>query len=273
MGHRRQGRSPKYCHSRVKFDSRNSNPLLEGVGETQVAPISALRPGGLSYSHSPLPDNVIPFGLQAVYTTKHTIFNRLTLSTQKQESSSGRREPRHSRRKKPRPFTEPNFRGLEVKRDNQPNGNEQDEEQDNEQDNEERRSEKWSEGEEALLRERRSQEIGEPWDETKQYFPLRTTNALQKKWKLMTLSDKMQIDPELEARLLVAMAKHAPAFYRQLAMEMNMMEDEVEGIEEKVIDFIFTKWLMGVLSLIGMSYRFRYYLCRGNYPPSPTHQL
>ena len=53
----------------------------------------------------------------------------------------------------------------------------------------------------------------------------------------MTLSDKMQIDPELEAQLLVAIAKHAPVFYRQLAMEINMTENEVEGIEEKVILF------------------------------------
>ncbi|RPB27555.1 hypothetical protein L211DRAFT_554117 [Terfezia boudieri ATCC MYA-4762] len=121
-----------------------------------------------------------------------------------------------------------------MKRDRQPKEKEQDNEQDNEQGNEERRGEKWTEEEEALLRERRSQEIGESWDETKQYFPFRTTNALQKKWKLMTLSDKMQIDPELEVQLLEAIAKHAPVFYRQLAMEINMTEDEVEGIEEKI---------------------------------------
>jgi len=136
-----------------------------------------------------------------------------------------------------RSLTESDFRGFEGKRDRPSKGNEQD----SEQDNEERRGEKWTEEEEALLRERRSQEIAESWDETKKYFPFRTTNALQKKWKLMALSDKMQIDPELEIQLLVAMAKHAPVFYRQLAMEMNMTEDEVEGIEEKVTDLAFTK--------------------------------
>jgi len=269
MGHLRQGRSPKCCHSWAPFDSHNLTSLPEGVEKTQVAPISALRPGGISYSHHPLSGSVTPFDLQAVYTTEHTTFNRLTLSTKKQESTSGRREPRRPRRMKPKSFTESDFRDPEVKKDKQSKGNEQ---QDNEQGNEERRGEKWTEEEEALLRERRSQKIGESWDETKQYFPFRTTNALQKKWKLMTLSDKMQIDPELEVQLLVAIAKHAPVFYRQLAMEINMTEDEVEGIEEKVTGFVFIKWLTGIPSLIEMPYRFRYCSCRENCPLSPTHQ-
>ncbi|KAF8428332.1 hypothetical protein EV426DRAFT_714525 [Tirmania nivea] len=238
MDHRRQGRSLKNCHSRATFNSHNSSSLPEGVEKTQVAPISELRPGGINYSHPPLPDSVTPFDLQAVYTTEYSTLNRLTLSTKKQESTSGRHEPRHPRMRKYRSFTKPNFQDLKVRRYRQPKENEQDKEQlkkqGNEQDNEERRGEKWTEEEEALLRERRSQEIGESWDETKQYFPFRTTNALQKKWKIMILSDKMQIDPELEVRLLVAMAKHAPVFYRQLAMEMNMAEDEVERIEEKI---------------------------------------
>lgn len=100
-------------------------------------------------------------------------------------------------------------------------------------DRENKRGEKWTEEEEALLRERRN---GEPesWEETGRYFVGRTINALQKKWKLMALSDKMKMDPVLESNLMNAVAKHAPDFYRRLAAEMEMSEEQVEIIEDKV---------------------------------------
>lgn len=91
-----------------------------------------------------------------------------------------------------------------------------------------------------MLRYRRNNGEPESWEETGKYFVGRTTNALQKKWKLMTLSDKMKIEPETEIQLLAAVSKHAPEFFRKLAEEMRLTGEEAETIEDKAITHFFS---------------------------------
>lgn len=193
--------------------SGSCNPRLQPIaGElSTVFPISTTFPG---VCRQPDSEKLSIFDPQLVSCSSDSNINTLSISPKAQASQAKSSVPR---KKKTKYFTERRRLEHDVKR-----------------------GEKWTEEEEALLRQRRN---GEPesWEETGKYFVGRTTNALQKKWKLMTLSDKMKIEPELENQLMVAVAKHAPTFYRQLALEMKMSDDEVGIIVDKVIHcFIFS---------------------------------
>ncbi|KAF8471868.1 hypothetical protein BDZ91DRAFT_760487 [Kalaharituber pfeilii] len=174
-------------------------------------PFAISRPKGLALSHETQTPNITYFNLQmSLYTGNRTV--PYSSSSKLKAPSANSLEVAPQKRKRAKSDTPVSDRDR-VDRDI-------------------KRGEKWSKEEEILLRERRN---GEPesWEETGKYFVGRTTNALQKKWKLMMLADKMKIEPELENQLMNAVAKHAPEFYKKLAMEMNMSEDAIEIIEDK----------------------------------------
>lgn len=198
------------------FNSRASGayssippPSIDGSLST-ILPISAGRLGALS-QRSMSDNTAASFNLHMALSTDGMMFNRHLPASKNYHTSLACHEGEHRpRRKRAKSITTDHDHGQEAKR-----------------------GEKWTEEEERLLRERRN---GNPesWEETGKYFIGRTTNALQKKWKLMTLSDKMKIEPEVENKLLEAVDKHAPSFYKNLASEMKMAEDRVEDIEAKV---------------------------------------
>lgn len=189
---------------------------------SSVLPLSSGCSRAIDHDHENLPSNASSFGIQMSPFTRDLTLKRHTLSPRLQpspvelptnEHTLPLATSEHTRRKRAKSFTE---------RDRS--------------DSETRRGAAWDPEEEAKLRLRRT---GEPesWEETGKYFPGRTTNALQKKWKLMTLSDKMKIEPSFEHQLISAVAKHAPGFYEKLALELNMSsmtKDDLENIADKV---------------------------------------
>lgn len=199
-----------YFHSRAPGAySSLPPPYLDGRLST-ILPFSTYHPGALGQNS--MSDNMAAsFNLHLARPANGMMFNRhsLTSKNHHQPLACHERE-QYLRRKRAKSIAMDHDHSQEAKR-----------------------GEKWTEEEERLLRERRN---GNPesWEETGQYFTGRTTNALQKKWKLMMLSDKMKIEPEVENKLLEAVDKHAPSFYKNLASEMKMAEDRIEEIEAKV---------------------------------------
>ncbi|KAI5810066.1 hypothetical protein DFH27DRAFT_521687 [Peziza echinospora] len=99
-----------------------------------------------------------------------------------------------------------------------------------------KRGEKWTEEEEARLWERRTCPEPESWEITSSHFDGRSTNALQKKYKLMVQAARMAMDPEDEARLKAAYEKHKPQFLKSIRSELGMFRTEKDTEDMDIIE-------------------------------------